>query len=154
MAEPHKGEAYDVPAFSLTDFKDPSKFVNNPTIVAGDFKISKDYGSLANLQTVPQELPAGSGLIKVSLTALEMTADKITIRARDQAGEQWKDLNIPIDIPDGNAEKATELLLGDMEVTQTRSITKRAGTGTIIRDKDVSGSSLGPDDVIRTTEPI
>ena len=118
MAEPHKGEAYDVPAFSLTDFEDPSTFIDNPTIVAGDFKISKDYGALANLQTLPVVSPAGSGLVKVSLTALEMTADKITIRARDQSGEQWKDMNIPIDIPDGNAEKSTAILLGNH--TETR----------------------------------
>ena len=54
----------------------------------------------------------------------------------------------------GNSEAIMDLLLGDFEVTKTRSITRKAGTAIIIRDKDVSGSRLSVNDVIRTTEHI
>jgi len=154
MAEPHKGEAYTFPPIALTDFLDPSKFTTAPIIIDdGDFRITKDHGALANLATKPTNEPAGSPYIKISLSAVEMNADKIGILGISQQN-RWKDISLPLDVPDGNAEKATELLLGDMEVTKTRSITRKAGTATIIRDKDVSGSRLSVNDTIRTTEHI
>ena len=152
MSQPHKGEPYDVPAFSLTDFLDPSKFKDDPVIVTGDAKISKDFGGLANLQTLPVVSPVGSDLVKVSLTALEMTAEKVTVRFRDQSGDGWKDYNIPIDIPDGNAEKATEILLGDHVESRDRLIINKQGTTTTILDKDITGSLLSPSVTVRTLD--
>jgi len=154
MPQPHQGEAYEF-YVALTEVDDPSLFVEDPTIVLGDFKISKAGGAEANLTTTPVVTPVGSFNVKVNLSAVEMTgADKVSILGKDAAGEQWRDIFVFIDIPIGNHEKATELLLGDMEVTKTRSITRRAGTAVIIRDKDVSGSRLDVTDTIRTTEHI
>ena len=154
MPQPHKGEAYEF-YIALTDFKDPSKFVSPSAFDAGDFEISKAGGALANLSTTPVVSPAGSFNVKVNLSQVEMTgADKVSVIGKDVSGQEWKDIFVFIDIPDGNSEKATELLLGDFEVTKTRSITKRAGTAVIIRDKDVSGSRLSVNDTIRTTEHI
>lgn len=61
------------------------------TIAAGDIQISKDYGTFANPGTLPAETPAGSGQIKIVLTATEMNADVITIRCHDVAGAEWDD---------------------------------------------------------------
>lgn len=154
MPQPHTGEPYEF-YIALTDFEDPSKFVSPTPFDAGDFKISKGGGALANLSTTPVVSPAGSFNVKVNLSQTEMTgSDKVSIIGKDVADNQWKDIFIFIDIPTGNSEKATELLLGDFEVTKTRSITRKAGTSTIIRDKDVSGSRLSVNDTIRTTEHI
>lgn len=62
-----------------------------PTIAAGDIKISKDGGALANPATLPAESPAGSGLVKVALSGTEMNANCIAIKAHDAAGAEWKD---------------------------------------------------------------
>jgi len=63
----------------------------NPTIAAGDWKISKDGGALANLTTLPVVAPASSVIIKIVLSATEMNANRITIIGIDAAGAQWDD---------------------------------------------------------------
>ncbi len=151
MAEPHKGIAFEFGVF-LTDFQDPSKFNPAPVIAAGDVQISKDFGSYTNLGTVPTVIDEGR--VKVVLSALEMTADNVSVLFRDQSGDSWKDQEREFSLGEGTSEKIMDLLLGDSEVTQTRSITRKAGTATIIRDKDVSGSRLSVNDTIRTTEHI
>lgn len=71
-----------------------------PTIAAGDFKVSKDGGALANLTTLPSESPAGSGIVAVALSATEMTADRVTVKAHDAAGAEWDDNGVTI-VTDG-----------------------------------------------------
>lgn len=68
----------------------------NPTLAAGDVKVSKDGGALANLTTLPAVTPAGSKLVKVTLSATEMTADNVTVVFSDAAGAEWMDLTINI----------------------------------------------------------
>lgn len=64
----------------------------NPTIAAGDFKISKDFGAFANLTTLPSVAPAGSAQVMVTLSAAEMNADVVTIQAIDQTNpKEWAD---------------------------------------------------------------
>lgn len=72
-------------------------FQSNPTIAAGDFKVSTDGGAEANPATLPAVTPAGSTSVKVTLSASEMNGDNITLTARDAAGSEWFDvkLNIP-----------------------------------------------------------
>lgn len=96
MAAPKKGVAYDFP-IGLVDSLDTSKFKANPTIVAGDFKISKDYGSFVDLDTLPAVLPAGGVSVKVILSSDEMNVDKIIITGIDVAGAEWNDTFIFID---------------------------------------------------------
>jgi hypothetical protein len=68
----------------------------NPTIAAGDFKVSTDGGSLSNLSTLPVVTPAGSKMVKVTLSASEMNGDNVTIVASDASGSEWADLTTNI----------------------------------------------------------
>lgn len=63
----------------------------NPTLASGDFKVSIDGGSLANLTTLPTVTPASGTAIKVSLSASEMNGDNIYIACIDAAGAEWCD---------------------------------------------------------------
>lgn len=83
---------------ALQDAADPKSFKASPTIAAGDFKISKDGGALANLATLPVVEPSGSVLVKIALSATEMNADNVAIVGVDQtATKEWADfiLSIP-----------------------------------------------------------
>lgn len=64
---------------------------SNPTIAAGDFKVSIDGGALANLATIPAVTPASSVMVKFSLSTSEMNGDNITIVCIDAAGSEWCD---------------------------------------------------------------
>lgn len=79
---------------SLVDQANTKLMKANPTIAAGDFKISKDGGALANLATLPSVSPAGSRSVMIDLSATEMTADNISIECVDAAGAEWCDLFI------------------------------------------------------------
>lgn len=82
---------------ALEDYANPGRFKSNPTIAAGDFKVSKDGGALANLTTLPTVAPASSVMVKVELSATEMNADNVTVVWIDQTSPpEWSDgvLNI------------------------------------------------------------
>ena len=66
-------------------------FQNNPTIAAGDFQVSKDGGTFANLATLPAVTPTSSRSVKITLSSTEMTADNVLVRAVDAAGAEWCD---------------------------------------------------------------
>ena len=92
-------------------------FKVNPTIAAGDAKISKDGGSFVNLTTLPAVTPAGSRSVKVSISAAELTAKQAVIDFIDQSSpKEWEDQRIIIETTDhANAqylgvEKAVKLL--------------------------------------------
>jgi len=83
---------------ALPDAAISASFKSSPTIAAGDFKVSKDGGALANLNTLPSVEPASSVMVKITLSATEMTADNVTIVCIDQtATKEWADvlINIP-----------------------------------------------------------
>lgn len=93
---PVKGEDF-VLYVALSKVADPSSFQANPTIATGDFKVSKDGGSLANLTTIPAVEPAGSVLVKITLSATEMNADNVAIVGIDQtATKEWADFLLTI----------------------------------------------------------
>lgn len=152
MAQPLKGEAYEF-FTALTDFLDPSKFVINPTVALGDFKISKEGGAFANLLTTPVVSPAGSLSVKINLSALEMTADKIVISAKDASGDQWKDLFFFVDAPTGNQENIIDILEGDHKETNTDLEIFKKGTTTLVLKKKITGSLLSPSVTVETKEP-
>ncbi|HYE91769.1 MAG TPA: hypothetical protein VEA38_12145 [Terriglobales bacterium] len=63
-----------------------------PTIAAGDWKISKDGGALANLATLPTVAPVASAWVLLDLSATEMDADVIQLQGIDQtATKEWED---------------------------------------------------------------
>jgi hypothetical protein len=68
----------------------------NPTIAAGDFKVSTDGGALANLGTLPVVTPASSAMVKITLSTSEMNGDNVTVVCSDAAGAEWCDLTINI----------------------------------------------------------
>lgn len=63
----------------------------NPTIAAGDFKVSIDGGAFANLATLPTVTPASGTAVKISLSAGEMNGDNIVVTCIDAAGAEWCD---------------------------------------------------------------
>lgn len=71
-------------------------FQTNPTIAAGDFKISKDGGAFVNLATLPDVEPDGGTQVRVQLSADEMNADQITLKFQDAAGAEWCDGSLMI----------------------------------------------------------
>ena len=89
MPLPQRGVAYTF-RIQLLDAASPGRIKKSPTLSSGDFKISKDGGTLVNLTTLPLEAPAASGCITVSLSATEMTADKILVVWSDPEFE-WGD---------------------------------------------------------------
>lgn len=94
---PVKGEDF-VMYVALADASVPGSFKANPTIAAGDFKLAKDGGALANLATLPVVEPAGSVLVKIALSTTEMNADVVSIVGIDQSAQkEWTDfvLSIP-----------------------------------------------------------
>ena len=83
---------------ALFDSANPGALKVNPTLAAGDFKVSTDGGAFANLATLPVVEPAGSVCVKVGLSADEMNGDKIVVQCIDVAGGEWDDQLIFIDV--------------------------------------------------------
>jgi hypothetical protein len=82
---------------ALEDYANPGNFRSSPTIAAGDFQVSKDGGSFANLTTLPTVSPASSEMVQISLSATEMNADNVSIRCKDQTTpKEWADTIINI----------------------------------------------------------
>jgi len=75
---------------------DTKLFQANPTLAAGDVKVSIDGGALNNLNTLPAVTPAAGKLVKVTVSAAEMTGDNLQIIFSDAAGAEWCDLVINI----------------------------------------------------------
>ena len=94
---PKKNEDFLI-RISLEDYMNPGNFKSNPTIAAGDFKVTTDAGGLGNLTTLPSVSPAASVLVLISLSAGEMNGDVITVVGIDQTSpKEWSDfvLSIP-----------------------------------------------------------
>lgn len=151
MALPLQNTAYEF-YLGLGDILDPDTFVTNPTIAAGDFQISLDGAAFVNLATLPVVDPAGSVMVKVSLSAAEMNGEKVNVVADDVAGNEWQPAIISIDVPEGNVETLTDLEVGDRIETNKRLIVNKAGTLTTILDKEITGSLLSPSVTLRTTD--
>jgi hypothetical protein len=79
---------------SLTSRSGTGSHLSNPTLAAGDVKISLDGGALANLATLPVVTPASSKLVKVTLSQAETNADNIVVLFSDAAGAEWCDLTV------------------------------------------------------------
>ena len=81
----------------LVSQANPKTMQANPTIAAGDFKVSIDGGALANLGTLPTVTPASGKMVKITLSTSEMAGANATVVCSDAAGAEWCDLvvNIP-----------------------------------------------------------
>lgn len=88
---PVKGEDFII-RICLQDAANPARFKSSPTIAAGDFKVDKDGGGLANLATLPSVDPAATKLVKITLSSTEMNADVVTVICSDQTDPpEWAD---------------------------------------------------------------
>lgn len=93
---PKKNEDFLI-RIALEDYGNPGNFKSNPTIAAGDFKVSIDGGALANLATLPSVSPASSIWVLITLSASEMNGDVISVQCIDQsAPKEWADLAFSI----------------------------------------------------------
>lgn len=81
---------------SLISQADTNIFQANPTLAAGDVKVSIDGGSLNNLATLPSATPAASKLLRVDLSAAEMTGNQIMVLFSDAADSEWQDAMVMI----------------------------------------------------------
>lgn len=64
----------------------------NPSITAGDVRVSKDGGALADIVALPLVTPTGSSLVRVVLSPTEMTADRVAVVFSDlTVGKEWDD---------------------------------------------------------------
>ncbi len=72
------------------------QFQASATLAAGDVKVSKDGGALANLTTLPAVTPAGSKIVKVTVSSTEMTADNVALVFSDAAGAEWDEVIVNI----------------------------------------------------------
>jgi hypothetical protein len=82
----------------LSDMANAGSLKSNPTIAAGDFKISKDGGAFANLATLPAVTPASGIGVKIELSSTEMNCDSVFIYWVDQTSpKEWADgwISIP-----------------------------------------------------------
>jgi len=105
----------------------------NPTIAAGDFQVSIDGGALNNLTTLPNVMPAGSKMVRVQLSAAEMTGDFITVVASDVAGAEWADAMERIETSDAEIDE----IACDVWSCATRTLTM-SGTsivGAVVGDQ-------------------
>jgi hypothetical protein len=91
-----RGTAY-VTYVALIDQASGKLFKANPTLAAGDVKVSIDGGTFNNLTTLPTVTPAAGKQVKVDLSAAEMTGDLITVLFSDVAGAEWNDLFLKIE---------------------------------------------------------
>lgn len=93
---PVKGEDFVI-RIALSDLAVSGNFKSSPTIAAGDFKVDKDGGGLNNLSTLPTVDPTATVLVKIPLSATEMTADVVTLVCIDQTNpKEWADFVISI----------------------------------------------------------
>lgn len=152
MAGPIKGVEYEFPPVELTDVFDPQFFLVDPPIEVGDFKISKDFGTLANLETLPEVDPPGSSSVKINLSATEMNADKIGVFGKDPT-EEWGDINMSIDVPENDNQSVVNILDGDRIESSVNYKIFKKGTTEVLVDKDITGSLLRSDITITTLEP-
>ena len=72
------------------------QFQSNPTLAAGDFRVSIDGGALNNLATLPGVTPASSRMVKFTLSTSEMNGDNITVVGLDAAGAEWDEIIVSV----------------------------------------------------------
>jgi len=150
MTLPVKNQAYDF-YVAMSDKLDPDTFKINPTIAAGDFKVSTDGSAFTNLITLPAVDPSGSRTVRISLSAAEMNGEKVNIQGIDAAGDEWQDILASIDVPEGSIETILDIMEGDRIESATSLVINKKDTTTALIDKTITGSLYAGTE-IKTTE--
>lgn len=149
MGLPKKAVAYEFPT-QVGDRVVSGQFKVNPTIAVGDFQVSKDGGTFANLSTLPIVTPSGSKSILVSLDATEMDANKVEVIGSDLIGAEWNDVSVFLDLTPYEIDDVFALLINNatvvLEPAGTRLVTIFEDDGTTIQ----SQVRISTDGLIRT----
>lgn len=129
---------------TLTSQADTKLRKTNPTLAAGDVKVSINDGAEANLATLPSVLPGGSVWIKVSLSAAEMNGTDIKVIFRDAAGAEWCDLAIVIKTSVTAPETFKKnTLFNNFEFYMTDAVLHTAKTGlTVTAQRSIDGGAF------------
>ena len=163
----------------LVSQADTKLFQTNPTLAAGDVKVSIDGGANNNLTTLPVVTPASSKNIKVTLSAAEMTGDNIQLIFSDAAGAEWCDVEVNIQtsdnlindlalatafttiVPDSTASPGTRPTLNQALLMMTRFLMEKSlvGTTMTVNKEDGTTASMtftldsanNPTNISRTT---
>ena len=93
---PVQGTAWETDV-ELEDWANPGLFKANPTLAAGDVKITKENGAEANLTTLPTVSPAGGTHVRTQFSGTETTTTKATVKFHDQTNPpEWADYALTI----------------------------------------------------------
>lgn len=92
---PQKNVAFTFRLPGLISQATPTGFQANPTLAAGDVKLMKDGGALANITTLPVAISSGKQLT-VALSAAEMNCDELLVVFSDVAGAEWCDCIVTV----------------------------------------------------------
>ncbi len=90
LKPPLRGAAYSFEV-CLVSQADTDIFQVNPTLAAGDVIVYKDGALDGNIDALPVAIGA-SAILSVTLSADEMTADRVAVKFSDAAGAQWQDM--------------------------------------------------------------
>ena len=108
---------------SIELFKDGVR-LDSPTIDAGDFLISSDFGTFDPIDTLPTVEPAGSGQVKLTVSVLENTAAHVHIQWH-RADGGWDDggisYNPTVNDLDDLATAASLAALNNLSAAQVNS---------------------------------
>ena len=120
-ATPIKNQAY---SFSVSLYsKSTGGLMLDPTIEAADFNITTDGGALAPLTNTPTVSPAGSGIVKLELTAEEVGNKQFTVIMSDASGEEWRDMRYHESVTDFTAPgSGVNGFVYEAEIIETNTI--------------------------------
>lgn len=147
---PLKGVAYEF-YVSLVSQSNTKVFQSNPTLAAGDAKVSKDGGAPANLATLPAAVSSGK-LVKINLSATEMNANNVTVILADASGAEWCDLTINIQTVDATIP-AHVASMADNVITAAK-INNNAITSGKIATGAISADGLAADAVAEIADGV
>lgn len=119
-------------------------FQVNPTLAAGDVKISIDGAATANPGTLPTVTPAGSREVKITLSQAEVNGDNIKITFSDAAGAEWCDLGINIQTSARQIDDlAYPAISGRSMVVDASGLVSLSGTQTFNLTGNITGNLSG-----------
>ena len=165
MALPKKNVAFTFD-IGLVDQANRPQFKSNPTLAAGDFKVSLDGGNYANIGTLPTVTNSGK-VVRVALSQAEMNCDSVTLVCSDATGAEWDDQIITFNLGTNNTDdvktdtaavkvktdylpSATAGAAGGVFISGTNSSLTITG-GTTLTGAVSLGSTLGVTGVITAT---
>src|SRR4026208_898225 len=74
---------------AFTDGADATELYIGTDFAAGDVKISKDGGALANVTNLPTQITASQPGYSITLTATELQATRVFVTFRDASAAVW-----------------------------------------------------------------